>query len=435
MAVSFFSPLQAGAPHVEYARNGSGEVLRADATPVDVSISCREYRYVANLVGLQPDTRYQYRVGLNNTTLGSPHGFRTAPAGARPFTFLAVADMGTSPNASTTVVTMANQTFDFVLQVGDISYAGANQTNWSRWFDLVQPIAAEHPYMVVPGNHENGSAKENSYFLERFSMPPGNPLDRNRTGMYYSFNYSLGHFVALKADFSKQEDTDGRFREHLPTDPNWDPLETEWLRRDLEAAANDTVHPWIVVYFHMPLFTSTNATASWFIARQVWGSLFDRYHVDLVINAHKHNYERTYPVWSNGTAVRGRTRSLFRDPPAPIYLVTGGGGEKLQPAGPPENWTAKRSRTFEFLRVAVNGSRMNVSALWSANGTALDSFTILRPNVTVGSAEGSSAPVTPRLEASRARTRPVPTPSTSGSPMATEARSSRRGPSPPPRPS
>jgi hypothetical protein len=169
-------------------------------------------------------------------------------------------------------------------------------------------------------------------------------------------------------------------------------------------AANDTTHPWIIVFFHFPPFTSTNLTANWYTARQVWGGIFDRYHVTLVITGHKHNYARTYPVWSNGTMPPWRNRALFTDPRAPVYIVNGGGGEPLQPAGPPQVWTAKRNRTHEFLRVSINGDRMDATALSSANGSVLDRFSILRPEINPrttgieGRGENAEAPpVTPTL--------------------------------------
>ncbi len=379
MTVSWFSPTLSANPSVAYMQAGSpGAIVRAEA--VDVSVRCVEFRYVAILRGLLPGTQYSYQVAMDSLR-GSPHDFRTAPTPGQPFTFLAVGDLGISSNASLTLAAMANQSFDLVLHPGDISYAGANQTNWSRWFTIVSPIASGHPYMVVPGNHENGSAQEMRMFRDRFSTPIGNPLDPVRSGLYYSFNYSTAHFIGLKSDFPKQHDTDNHSREVLPSDPHWDPLQTSWLQRDLGMAANDTAHPWIIVFFHFPPFTSTNLTANWYTAREVWGGFFDRYHVNLVITGHKHNYERTYPVWSNGTMLRWRNRTLFSDPGAPVYIVNGGGGEPLQPFGPPQVWTAKRNRTHEFLRVSIDGGRMDVTALYSANGLVLDRFSILRPEI------------------------------------------------------
>ncbi len=402
MTVSWFSPTLSTNPYVVYMQgDSSGAVVKAKV--VDISVSCTEYRYVATLRGLLPGTQYSYQVALDSLR-GFPHSFRTALTAGQPFTFLAVADMGTSPNASLTLAAMANQSFDFVLHPGDISYAGANQTNWSRWFTIASPIASGHPYMVVPGNHENGSAQEMRMFRDRFSTPIGNPLDPGRSGLYYSFNYSTAHFLGLKSDFPKQHDTDNHSREVLPSDPNWDPLQITWLQRDLEMAANDTAHPWIIVFFHFPPFTSTNLTANWYTARQVWGGFFDRYHVNLVITGHKHNYERTYPVWSNGTMLPWRNRTLFTDPRAPVYIVNGGGGEPLQPAGPPQVWTAKRNRTHEFLRVSINEDRMDVTALYSANGSVLDRFSLLRPELSPRTAgfeglgeETDVPPVTPMV--------------------------------------
>src|SRR5438876_1163570 len=46
----------------------------------------------------------------------------------------------------------------FVLHSGDISYAESRQNEWIDWFDMVEPVAAAHPWITALGNHETYSA-------------------------------------------------------------------------------------------------------------------------------------------------------------------------------------------------------------------------------------------------------------------------------------
>jgi hypothetical protein len=52
-----------------------------------------------------------------------------------------------------------------------ISYANGKQKIWDRWGQLVQPLAAQVPWMVSVGNHEMRPNQTDAGFLYRFAMP------------------------------------------------------------------------------------------------------------------------------------------------------------------------------------------------------------------------------------------------------------------------
>ncbi len=367
--------------------NGSG--VRYGRTPAlelpqmraDTTILIRGYqgfRHVAEFRELSPNTTYYYSVGSDNLGWSDIFSFATAPADEPTFTFLALADMGTSPEAVAAIQAMASQNYTFSIHAGDISYAGGNQAKWDQFFQEISPMASRHPYMTVVGNHENETREKLVSYTARFSMPPlANPLDPSRSGLYYSFNFSLVHFVALKTD-----DKGGEY----PLVPDWDPVQTAWLQHDLEAAHRDPAHPWIVVYYHYPTFSSGSSHGSWLVGRQAWGPLFDRYHTALVITGHDHDYERTYPVWSNGTVATRASGGTYEDPPAPIYVVTGGGGESRYDFGRIQPWSAVHSKAYEFVEVTVQNGTMGIRTINSQDGSLVDCFQIVRggPAMNVG---------------------------------------------------
>merc|ERR1711871_612699 len=65
--------------------------------------------------------------------------------------------------------------------------------------------------------------------------------------------------------------------------------------------------------------------------------------VDLVIQAHEHDYERTYPVYRSKTE-----RTNYSNPQAPVYVVNGAAGNReaneRAPGGEPY-WPPSLNRT------------------------------------------------------------------------------------------
>jgi hypothetical protein len=102
-----------------------------------------------------------------------------------------------------------------------------------------------------------------------------------------------------------------------------------WLDSDLSAASADRAnHPFVVEINHRGLFsTSLHSTdADVISARNAMAPLFDKYKVDLVINGHDHEYERTAPI-TNGSppnvqpAGQGTTYVICAGAGADAYAV------------------------------------------------------------------------------------------------------------------
>ena len=62
---------------------------------------------------------------------------------------------------------------DLIWHVGDLCYdlCENNGTHTDDWMNLVEPLAASVPYMVIPGNHEsnfNFTHYERNFFQKNF---------------------------------------------------------------------------------------------------------------------------------------------------------------------------------------------------------------------------------------------------------------------------
>ncbi len=310
------------------------------------------YLHHALLSSLRSGTRYYYAVGDNTTGWSPVLSFRTGPAGQGNFTFVAAADTGVGSTAAANVARMVEANPALAVDGGDLSYANGDEPLWDQWFNQLQPLASRVPYMPSPGNHDYEAAYGLKAYLGRFALP--------RNERYYSFNYSSVHFISLDGGPLYNTTISG--------------TKTAWLEKDLRYNSQDTKHPWTVVVFHFPPFTS-GSSQPWWAGRATWSPLFDKYGVEMVINGHDHDYERSWPVYASGVVAQRN----YSNPRAPVYVVTGGGGEELYPfpSTVTPGWSAFRALTFETLRVAVNGSKMTVRAI-RPDGSQLDAFTITK---------------------------------------------------------
>jgi len=110
-----------------------------------------------------------------------------------------------------------------------------------------------------------------------------------------------------------------------------------------------------VATFHHPPF-SVSGPGSDLTVRESWVPLFERHDVDLVLSGHSHLYERA------------RVGGVD-------YLVTGGGGARLDGCGEPAWWTRRCRSDHHFLLVEVLEGALSVTAV-AASGRILDSFSV-----------------------------------------------------------
>src|ERR671939_672421 len=188
------------------------------------------------------------------------------------FSFAAVGDWGCSHNAIDTVDNIMNKKPQFVLGLGDYSYT----QNANCWLDIVRPI--EKMLKISLGNHEIDSFSKLYQFVSHFNL----------SKPFYSFDFSNVHFVAMSTEFSSETDngTDGLVGSE----------QYKFVTKDLSTtASNPNIH-WIIVYFHKPAYASPNRHTPFIAFRDTYHPLFEKYHVDLVLQGHNHVYERSYPI-------------------------------------------------------------------------------------------------------------------------------------------
>jgi len=298
-------------------------------------------RHAVALTGLDPGSTYHYRVEGAGGSSATGH-FRTAPVGDDShFGFAVVGDSGSGGKGQLAVAALLERLRpDLILHTGDVVYPAGEERHYDRrFFAPYRNLIKTVPIFPVLGNHDvrkrNGAA-----FLENFHPPLGSPGSTKR---YYSFDWGNAHFVALDSEL-------------YYGDTGSDPEEQRtFLERDLAA----TRERWRVVFLHRSPYGSSRHGGDGRV-REDLEPLFEGHGVDLVFAGHDHVFERTVPI-------KGVT-----------YVVSGGGGRRLYPAGRSTR-TASSVSAHHAVLVRVEGRHLSLEAL-EAGGKVVDRLELYQPH-------------------------------------------------------
>jgi hypothetical protein len=252
---------------VEWWTDGAAILGSADVAEYDPD----NHLYAYDISGLQPGTRYAYRVALN---LSAAEGsFRTAPGpDAVNLKFVSYGDTRTYPERHDAVAGQVTQLYQadldyqtFNLFVGDFVTAGDAEDDWkTEFFDpaltQIRSLIANMVFLSAMGNHEGGGA----LFLRYFPLP----YTRARYG---SFDYGPAHITILD--------------QYVAFGPGSN--QYAWLEQDLAASTKK----WKLIVLHEPAWSAggghdNNAEA------QALQPLFERSGVAIVLGGHNHYYAR-----------------------------------------------------------------------------------------------------------------------------------------------
>jgi hypothetical protein len=285
-------------------------------------------QHAVTLTGLASASIYHYQVKGGGQTLTGDLTFHSGKdASFNSFTFVAMGDHRSNPTAHSTVAQRVKSIDpEIIIDTGDLTADGNNISNWdSEFFAPEKDVMSRACLFPSIGNHEGTAANYLSYFYL--------PSESSGTGRYYSFNYANAHFIML--DTYSSYSSGG--------------LQYSWLVNDLTANQSKK---WLIVAFHNPPYSSSTHGSDTNV-RSALCPLFTQYGVDVVFNGHDHDYERSYV---NGV----------------YYIVTGGGGAPLYPAGF-NSWSQFSVSKYHCCRVSINNNSMTLEAI-QPDGGVLDTF-------------------------------------------------------------
>ncbi len=139
---------------------------------------------------------------------------------------------------------------------------------------------------------------------------------------------------------------------------------------------------------HIPLYTSPNTCAERTCAgdkslRDTYHTLFDKYGVDLVLEGHVHNYQRSYPIKYNQQDpskpfITSSSKNTYNNPVGEIYAIVGTGGVNLHGlSGKSAFMASQQDSKFGVLDFHFNGDKLD-AAFVSNDGKIMDQFSITK---------------------------------------------------------
>ena len=294
---------------------------------------------------LEKGKAYSYKIG---SEAGYVYGaFVVEKASAKSITAVHMSDAQTKDLSKSNVwrntfvksVQTAGVDLDMALYNGDQfdqnNSAGNNKEpmrlfRYSNALDIIYDYKFKIPYMSSSGNHEPSAAY--GHYLMSGDI---NYAGFDYTGCYYSYDYDYAHFVVLNTNEVNTE-------------------QINWLKDDLEAAKDAK---WKVVMMHISPYSTgdhSNKSENQNIVQKLT-PIFSEKHVDLVLQAHDHTYNKTLPykwdaagyteTWNNAEVVNLEPeteqvgeREYDKNPEGTYYVTTGAAGHRCGAAESDGRW-------------------------------------------------------------------------------------------------
>jgi predicted phosphodiesterase len=274
------------------------------------------------------------------------------------FNFVAAGDFGCTKEAKKTIDAMTTKKPELVIALGDLAYKKKSDC----WFDIISPLDKNNKFKISFGEHDvsRGNVTYNGY-LKHFNL----------IRPYYSFDYKNVHFIAMATAKNKL----------IPY--NQTSEQYEFIKSDLMKANKNKNIDWIIVYSFRTFYSSNSTHPGLDELQDAYHPLFDKYHVDIVLQGHNHNYQRTYPLSYNITkqytpVITDRNTEHYNNiENGQIFFTVGTGGADFYNFTGKAPYIVKQLLRHGFLNVDVidNGSKLKVT-FYENTGVPLDYITI-----------------------------------------------------------
>jgi hypothetical protein len=250
--------------------------------------------------------------------------FKTAPSRPSSFSFMAGGDTKSeglpleAGRASNRLVSKLRPLF--VMFNGDFtSGQGIDATKWQVWLNDWQQMTTTSDGRMIPifpvhGNHENGD-KGNLHYI--FNSPYH---ENDSSSIYYSANIGGDqlHLMALNSEI----ETGG--------------TQKKWIEKELKKAINCTFK---IAGFHKPFRPHTTRKRENDKLYNDWVWLFDKYGLDVAIDADSHMHKITYPVRPDTISEDADMGFIRDDENGTMYIGEGSWGAFPRANDDDKSWT------------------------------------------------------------------------------------------------
>jgi hypothetical protein len=248
--------------------------------------------------------------------------------------------------------------------LGDYSYASTG----TCWFNKIGPI--DSITKIAFGNHEDSSSEGLSGYKSHFGL----------SKEYYSFDYQNVHVIVMDTDVNSYSSGSAQ---------------KNFVQSDLKSASTNPNIKWIIVYLHKEMYTSPNTCSSSSCSntgseptnlRNGFHAMFDQFGVDLVLQGHVHNYQRTFkikydPSSPSSPTITSNNANTYTEGNGEIFAVVGTGGVNFHALSGKASWvSSQQDKSFGQLDIKItnNGDKLEGKFYKNGNNAILDSFSITK---------------------------------------------------------
>ena len=304
------------------------------------------------------------------------------------FQFAAAGDHSQDVNTNSTLSLLASSGVNFYLALGDLSYQGVGEE--PTWCNIVESyVGPNFPFELVSGFHEDGteSSPKDGGLIDNFVNCL--PDKMGSTGVYgkeYFFDYPssspLARIIMVSPDLNF---TNGGYYSYTVGSAHY-----EWLSSAIDGARASGI-TWVIVGMHKPCI-SAGIYPMCIVGGDLMNLLIEK-KVDLVLQAHDHNYQRSKQLtcaiveqFSSGCVANDGSSGTYMKGSGAIFVVAGTFGQEFYPI----NYTSPNAPYFAslagnntlgmghgFVKFTVSADEFKAQTDFS--GTFSDSFRIVKP--------------------------------------------------------
>ena len=268
---------------------------------------------------------------------------------------VASGDWHCTEDAAKTVNVAKSLKPQLVLGLGDYS---STETE-SCWVNLSKSV--DSITRIAFGNHDNEYDGLANAYLNHYGL----------SKQFYSFDTNNVHVLTM----ATEEDFEAGTEQY------------NFVVNDLRNSANDPNIKWIIVTMHNPVYTSPNGCSDSSCESneelaELYHPLFDKYGVDIVLQAHVRNYQRSFPLEFNQESpsnpiVTSTSKGEYKNPNGPIFAIVGTGGGELKHELEGTSPFMAFQQDTKFGILDMHFSDNNLDAKFVANdGSTIDHFSL-----------------------------------------------------------
>ena len=270
---------------------------------------------------------------------------------------VASGDWHCTSDAQKTVNLAESMNPQLILGLGDYS----SEKTKDCWVNLIKPVASITKIAI--GNHDDHYDGLADSYLNHYGL----------SKQFYSFDIKNIHVLTMATEENFEVGSE----------------QYNYVVNDLRDAANNPDTKWIVVTMHHPFYSSPNECSLSDCAgdeelSKAYHPLFDKYGVDLVLQAHVRNYQRSYPLDFNQESpskpiVTSTSKGEYKNPDGIIFAIVGTGGGELKHDldGQSAFMAYQQDTKFGILDMSFSENKMDAKFV-ANDGATMDHFSIAK---------------------------------------------------------